>query len=154
MDQITKQRITLLHPSIREEVTALVLKADAALTGNAKMRIVQGLRTFEEQNALYAQRPKVTNAKGGQSYHNYGLAIDFCLIIDGKVVSWDTKKDFDNDRIADWEEVIKIFEAAGWKSGRAFNDLPHFEKSSLHWKDLLKKYQANDFIPGTKYINF
>ena len=84
------------------------------------MRIVQGLRTFPEQDALYAQRPKVTNAKGGQSYHNYGLAIDFCLIIDGKQVSWNSTKDSDNDHVADWEEVIRIFEAAGWKSGRAW----------------------------------
>lgn len=153
MDTITQQRIALLHPSLRDEVTALVLKAGAALTGNTKMRIVQGLRTFPEQDALYAQRPKVTNAKGGQSYHNYGLAIDFCLIVDGKTVSWNTKSDSDNDHIADWEEVIMIFEAAGWKSGRAFNDLPHFEKSAMHWKELLKKYQAGDFIPGTKYLN-
>jgi len=135
----------------------LINKADLALTGRAKVRIVQGFRSFMEQDALYAQgrtKPglKVTAAKGGESYHNYGLSIDFCLIIDGKEVSWDTKKDFDQDNIADWQEVITIFEAAGWKSGKAFNDLPHFEKSKLHWRDLLKKYKAGEFIAGSKYL--
>jgi hypothetical protein len=46
---------------------------------------VQGVRTFAEQDALYAQGRtrkglRVTNAKGGQSYHNYGLAADCALL--------------------------------------------------------------------------
>jgi len=153
MDKPTKDRIALLHPIRREEVEKLVNEANAALTSHSQMRIVQGYRTFPEQDALYAQRPKVTNAKGGQSYHNYGLAIDFCLIIDGKEVSWETGKDYDGDKVADWLEVVQIFVRAGWKWGKAFNDLPHLEKSPLHWKELLKKYKANDFIPSTKYVN-
>lgn len=44
-------------------------------------RIIGGSRTYAEQNALYAQgRSKkgkiVTNARGGQSWHNFGLAYD------------------------------------------------------------------------------
>jgi peptidoglycan L-alanyl-D-glutamate endopeptidase CwlK len=145
MDSITEQRINLLHPSIREEVRRLVNECNNALTKHSQMRITQGLRTFAEQDALYAQSrtkpgPKVTNAKGGQSYHNYGLAIDFCLILDGKEVSWDTTKDFDQDGMADWIEVARIFQREGYKWGKAFNDLPHFEKSKLHWRELLKMY--------------
>ena len=147
MDKVTEDRINILHPSIREEVRRLVNECNNALTKHSQMRIVQGLRTIDEQNALYAQGrtkpgPKVTNAKGGQSYHNYGLAIDFCLIIDGKEVSWDTAKDFDLDGIADWVEVARIFQREGYKWGKAFNDLPHFEKSKYHWSDLLKRYDA------------
>lgn len=154
MDQISETRINLLHPKVREEVRDLVNKANAALTSHSQIRIVQGLRTFEEQDALYLKRPKVTNAKGGQSYHNYGVAIDFCLIIDGKEVSWNTTKDFDGDKIADWLEVVQIFVKAGWYWGKAFNDLPHLEKTfGLNWRDMLKKYKAKDFIPNTKYIN-
>lgn len=49
-----------------------------------KLRITQGLRTFEEQNALYAKGRTapgsiVTNAKGGSSFHNYGIAADHCF---------------------------------------------------------------------------
>lgn len=158
-DQVTLNRIAVLHPAIRAEVGTLVTAANAALTSHSQMRIVQGLRTFPEQDALYAQGrtkpgPRVTKAKGGQSYHNYGLAIDFCLIIDGKEVSWNTEKDFDGDKVADWLEVVQIFVKAGYKWGKAFNDLPHFEKAhGYDWRDLLKKYNKKDFIPGTIYVN-
>lgn len=156
MEKITSDRIDLLHPSIREEVRRLVNECNAVLTMHSQMRIVQGLRTIDEQNGLYAQgrtKPgaKVTNAKGGQSYHNYGLAIDFCLLIDGKEISWDSIKDFDQDGIADWLEVAKIFQREGYKWGKAFNDLPHFEKSKLNWKDLLKMYDAGKIF--TEKIN-
>jgi peptidoglycan L-alanyl-D-glutamate endopeptidase CwlK len=47
--------------------------------------LTSGYRSKKEQNELYAQgRSKpgqvVTNAKAGQSYHNYGLAVDFVII--------------------------------------------------------------------------
>ena len=55
------------------------------------VQISAGYRSLEEQATLYGQgrvysyngknysnlaKPNVTNAKPGQSYHNYGLAID------------------------------------------------------------------------------
>ena len=159
MDKITEQRINILHPSIREEVKGLVNEANKALTSHSQVRIVQGTRTFEEQATLYAQgrtKPgnKVTDAKAGQSYHNYGLAIDFCLLIDDKEISWDTVKDFDGDGAADWLEVARIFTKANYKWGKAFNDLPHFERTfGYNWRDLLKKYDKKDFIKGTNYVN-
>lgn len=154
MNTRTEKAIATLHPKIRQIVIDGVNKADIALSGRADMIIVQALRTFPEQDALYKKRPKVTNAKAGQSYHNYGLAFDFCLQIDGKDISWDTVKDFDGDKKSDWYEVISIFEALGFKSGKSFNDLPHFEMTfGYNWRDLLAKYNAKDFIPGTVYVN-
>ncbi|WP_379966992.1 M15 family metallopeptidase [Epilithonimonas sp. UC225_85] len=142
MDNITQTRIEKLHPLIRDEVQKIITECDSALTGRAKIRITQGLRTFEEQVQLYAigrTKPgkKVTNAKPGQSIHNYGLAVDICLIIDGKTASWDTAKDWDNDQIADWYECVKIFAKHGWDWGgnwKTFKDLPHFEKKSIKTK--------------------
>jgi peptidoglycan LD-endopeptidase CwlK len=154
MDSITLNRIALLHPSIRDEVTTLVNKANEALTGRAQVRIVQGYRTFAEQNALFKKRPKVTNASGGKSIHNYGLAIDFALLIDGKEISWDVKKDFDNDNISDWLEVVKIFKDAGYTWGgdwAKFKDYPHLEKRG-DWRNLIKKYNNKEFMEGTNYV--
>ena len=80
VDKVTQDRISKLHPSVRDEVTKIIEEINTKfLTGRAKVRIAQGLRTFAEQDALYAQgrtKPgkKVTNAKGGQSVHNYGFA--------------------------------------------------------------------------------
>ena len=52
MDSATIERISRLHPSIRNEVAKIINECDAALTGRAKVRITQGLRTFEEQQKL------------------------------------------------------------------------------------------------------
>ncbi|MEI7487767.1 MAG: M15 family metallopeptidase [Chryseobacterium sp.] len=147
MDKVTQERIAKLHPLVREEVTKIVNECNDNLTGRAKVRIAQGLRTFEEQQQLYNQGritsgKKVTNAKPGQSIHNYGLAVDIVLIIDGKTASWDTAKDWDNDKVADWYECVKIFAKYGWDWGgnwKTFKDLPHFEKKGYTWRNLISK---------------
>lgn len=156
MDKYTIERIKKLHPSVVDEVTQIINECDIALSGKAKIRITQGLRSFKEQNDLYAigrTKPgkKVTNAKGGQSVHNYGFAVDICLVIDGKVASWDTAKDWDNDDIADWYECVKIFAKHGWDWGgnwKKFKDLPHFDKRGYNdWKKLSKmKLNKNEYI--------
>jgi peptidoglycan L-alanyl-D-glutamate endopeptidase CwlK len=51
--------------------------------------ITSTYRDAESQNALYAQGRTtpgkiVTNAKGGQSFHNWKVAFDFCPIVNGK----------------------------------------------------------------------
>ena len=140
MDAITLQRIQLVHPMLRDELTEIYQEICKRLAGRAMCRFTHTLRTFAEQNALHAigrrnikgERP-VTWAKGGQSYHNYGLAVDICLIIDGKEASWNTVTDFDRDGIADWMEVVAVFKQFGWEWGgswaRPKTDMPHFQKT-------------------------
>ncbi|WP_445710494.1 M15 family metallopeptidase [Flavobacterium sp.] len=147
MDKHTQKRIEKLHPFVRDEVEKIINECNEVLTGNAKVRITQGLRTFEEQNALYnkgrtTSGKKVTNAKAGQSIHNYGFAVDICLIINNKIASWNTVKDWDNDTVADWYECVKIFSKYDWEWGgnwKSFKDLPHFEKNGFNnWRKLIK----------------
>ncbi|UNL92753.1 peptidase M15 [Paenibacillus polymyxa] len=115
---------------------AAELLIDFAYACGVPIVITQGLRTIDEQNGLYAQgRSKpgqiVTNARGGYSYHNFGVAIDFALLLpDGKNVSWDMRRDGDGDGIADWDEVVAEAKRIGWNWGgdwRSFKDYPHFE---------------------------
>lgn len=93
--------------------------------------ISQGFRSFAEQDELYAQgRTKpgniVTNAKGGQSYHNYGLAVDFFIYSsDLKRVSWVV-----NDK---WRRVASIAKELGFEWGgewQGFTDYPHLQITS------------------------
>jgi peptidoglycan L-alanyl-D-glutamate endopeptidase CwlK len=141
-DQITLDRIQLLHPKLREDALDIYDEIIAALNGSAICRFAYTLRTFAEQDALYAQGrtkagAKVTNAKGGQSYHNYGLAIDIVLLVDKdkngsfESASWDIKTDFDGDGKADWMEIVAIFKRYGfeWGGDWKFNDAPHFQKT-------------------------
>ena len=58
----------------RQWLSQAVPKAKAA---GVEVRLICGTRSYAEQDALYRQRPRVTNAKGGQSMHNFGLAFDF-----------------------------------------------------------------------------
>jgi peptidoglycan L-alanyl-D-glutamate endopeptidase CwlK len=151
MDKSTIDRIAKLHPKVREEMTTIINECNKALSGRSQVRVAQGLRTFAEQDALYKQRPKVTNAKSGQSIHNYGMAVDIVLIIDGKTASWDTHKDWDNDGIADWDECVKIFAKHGWSWGgswTSFKDMPHFDKIGFNnWRVLINKpVDANGYV--------
>lgn len=169
IDPITISRIQELHPTLRQEVhTLYVSHIVPALTSGVFCRFAYTLRTFAQQDTLYAQGRtvlfdsfgnrlgKVTNAKGGQSIHNYGLALDIVLI-DGKSASWNTVKDYDGDAIPDWMEVTKILKEEGWEWGGdwvGLIDKPHFQKTFGHnWRNLNSKYLAKDFIPGTTYVN-
>ena len=148
MDKPTQDRIARLHPTVREEMTNIINECNSKLNGRSQVRISEGLRTFAEQDALYSQGrttagKKVTKAKGGQSIHNYGFAVDIVLIIDGKTASWDIKKDWDNDGIADWDECVKVFAKYGWNWGGSwttFKDFPHFDKIGFNnWRVLINK---------------
>jgi peptidoglycan L-alanyl-D-glutamate endopeptidase CwlK len=138
MDKITLERINLLHPKLREEASEIYKEICEALKGRAICRFSHTLRTYAEQEALFLQKPKVTNARGGQSYHNFGQAIDIVLLVDKdkngtfETASWETNVDFDGDGVADWMEVVKIFKLHGWAWGGDFKsivDRPHFEKT-------------------------
>lgn len=172
MDKISALRISLLHPKLRDEALTILAEVENKLTGRAFMRITFGLRTFTEQADLFnlgrtkvnpdgktAKKPMgniVTNAKAGQSNHNYGLAVDFALIVDGKTAVWDTKTDFDNDLIPDWMEVVAVFKKYGWSWGgdwKNFKDYPHFEKTfGYSVSQLLQKHNNKQFIKGTTYV--
>lgn len=183
MDKVTFQRIATAHPALRDELTKIYGEASEALKGRASLRYSFVLRSPSEQDALYAQGRKslgevnilrknanmppitieenkvtVTDAPAWQSMHNYGLAVDIVLIIDGKTASWDTKSDFDGDKQSDWMEVVKVFKAHGWTwGGDAWKnriDKPHFEKTfGLSLAQLNAKRIAKDFIPNTGYVN-
>lgn len=156
MDKVTAQRIETLHPSVRKEMKLIVDECNRRLTGRAQLRIAEAFRSVQKQNEDYAKGrtapgKKVTNAKGGQSIHNYGFAVDIVLIIDGKAASWDVKKDWDGDKVADWDECVKVFGLFGWSWGgnwASFKDMPHFEKIGFNnWRILQKmKKDAAGFV--------
>jgi peptidoglycan L-alanyl-D-glutamate endopeptidase CwlK len=158
VDKITLDRIELLRVSLKQEAKAIYSDICNALDGRAICRFAHTYRSNKEQDALYAKRPKVTNAKGGESYHNYGLAIDIVLLKDKngdgtfETASWETNVDFDGDGVADWMEVVKIFKSYGWEWGGdwKFTDMPHFQKTyGLSIKQLQSKTKG---VGGTNFL--
>src|SRR5579859_676150 len=154
MDNRSASNLATLHPRFRLSAITAWTEAQAAMPDNVQIFIVQGLRTFAESDALYAQGRTspgsiVTKAKAGQSYHNYGLAFDFSMITNGKE---------DNTVGPNWMKVVKIMKAHGMTWGGefpdGFHDNPHFEnRFGFNWRDLLAKHNAGDFIAGTTYVN-
>lgn len=155
MDKITLERIKLLHPDLRDEAGKIYQEICDALTGRAVVRFTHTFRSFAEQDALFAQgrtKPgrRVTNARGGHSWHNWGMAIDIVLMIDKngdgvyESAVWDTKTDFDGDGKSDWIEVVQIFKEFGWEWGGdwKFVDAPHFQKTMGHTiREMLAKHR-------------
>lgn len=87
---MSSRAITDLHPQFQPKVHEFM---DAAKAAGLDVLIYCTYRDRAEQDALYAQgrtKPgrKVTNAKGGQSAHNHGLAFDGVPLIHGKPM-WD-----------------------------------------------------------------
>lgn len=142
VDTLSLKRLNQLHPMVRKDAIGAYGEAVMKTPKNVHPVIIQTLRTFEEQELLYEKgrsRPGqiVTNAKPGQGYHNYGLAIDFALQVDGKLI-WDVTKD--------WLTVANIFKAHGWSWGgdwKSLKDYPHVEKNlGHHWSELLSLHNA------------
>jgi peptidoglycan L-alanyl-D-glutamate endopeptidase CwlK len=78
VDARSEKVIATLLPQVRPIARALVQKAAAA---GISIRVISGLRSYEEQAALYAQGrtasgKTVTNARPGYSNHNFGIAFD------------------------------------------------------------------------------
>lgn len=81
--------IATLDALVQPYARALYFKA----RGNGiTVNIISGLRTFQEQDALYAQGRTspgdiVTNARAGHSVHNFGLAFDVGVFEGGRFLA-------------------------------------------------------------------
>ena len=86
--------------------------------------ITSTYRDAEAQNKLYAQGrtepgKKVTNAKAGQSYHNWRVAFDFVPLVNGKAMWNDAVLFLKCGEIA---EGVGLEWAGRWKK---FNETAH-----------------------------
>lgn len=121
---INSRKLEDLHPAVRKRVEAFL---EAAKGEGITLLVTSTYRDFAAQQALYDQgrtKPgnKVTNAKPGQSFHNFRCAVDVVPMRNGKPV-WD-----DKDPV--WQEVGRLGEAAGleWAGRwRKFREYPHFQ---------------------------
>jgi peptidoglycan L-alanyl-D-glutamate endopeptidase CwlK len=139
-DQVTEYRISKLHPIIRDRARAFIA---ACQQRGIFLRITSGLRTFDEQAEEYAKGRTapgsiVTNAEPGESYHNYGLAIDVVEMKDGEGL-WDNPN---------WNTIASIGKSFGFRWGGDFNsfkDIPHFEYTAGHnFTQLLSMYKTGN----------
>lgn len=121
LDAISDARLAQLYPALAEKIRQLAGELSVPI------RVVQGLRTVAEQDTLYAQGRTapgavVTKARGGQSWHNFGLAVDICPSGDAEkfVPDWNASHPI-------WKDLVRQGQALGLRSGTAWGDIPHLE---------------------------
>ena len=123
-------------------VTALLEQCEAA---GIPCDVVQSTRTMSEQERIYAQGRTapgnvVSNAKPGDSYHNYGLAVDIVPRVYRSLPSWNPSGPL-------WARVGEIGKNIGleWGGDWSSKDLPHFQLTAAPLSELKaywKKFQA------------
>lgn len=117
------KNLNLLKPKVKS--LALLLQKKSKEIG-IDIIFTCTLRSVDEQNKLYARGRTikgkiVTNARGGDSMHNYGVAFDICPIINGKAI-WNDISLF--NKVGKIGEEIGLEWGGSWKS---FVDKPHFQ---------------------------
>lgn len=153
-DEISENRLMSLHPLVRYRALNAYREAVQITPVGIHPFITEGLRSFERSNELYAQgrtRPGkiVTNAKAGQSMHNYGLAFDFViqLLPSGKL-SWSVD--------GNWRKCADVFKKHGFAWGgdwKNFKDYPHLEMSfGMGWQQLLQLHNTGK-TDSAGYVN-
>ncbi|WP_110926751.1 peptidoglycan-binding protein [Bacillus massiliglaciei] len=125
-----------IHPVVKESALEMIRRAYAE---GIYVQISAGYRSMTEQARLYGQgrlgytyqgvnysnmaKPIVTNAEPGESYHNFGLAVDFFIVSDdGRSAIWTVD--------SRWRRVAAIGKELGFAWGgdwTSFKDYPHLE---------------------------
>jgi peptidoglycan LD-endopeptidase CwlK len=131
MDARSEAALATVDPTLADAVRAAATKLEALGT---YILVVSGLRTAAEQNALYAQRRTepghiVTNAKAGQSMHNYGLAVDVLPYLSGHTGALNWTADTEQ-----FKAMVAALKAEGLSWGGDwvhFKDEDHFQISTL-----------------------
>jgi peptidoglycan LD-endopeptidase CwlK len=148
VDARSERNILSLHPTAQE----LARKFLAELNGFAQVaRIISGTRTYEEQDELFKQgrwgNPgnKVTNARGGESNHNFGIAWDIGLFDGGKYLTGaNAREDKAYEDAAAHGLANGLAASLEWGGAwKTFQDRPHYQvKPVVAEADIRKTFEA------------
>jgi peptidoglycan L-alanyl-D-glutamate endopeptidase CwlK len=131
---INSRRLEDLLPVVKAKVECMISECKEV---GIDLLVTSTYRDHASQDALYAQgRTKpgkiVTNAKAGQSFHNFRCAVDVVPLVNGKPM-WDAKNPI-------WQQVGAIGKSCGleWAGDwKRFKEYPHFQYTGgLTLKDL------------------
>ena len=157
MDERTKRHIQSLHVLARPwaEAHLAAIEASGLLPHGWRVEIVSGNRTWAQQDALYAQGRTVlkgsrgetldvvTNARGGQSNHNFGIAWDIGLFdANGRYL----KEHSLYATLGPVGEALGLEWGGRWKSFRG--DKPHYQiRTGLTTAELRSTMRRGKSIP-------
>ena len=115
-----------LYPPFLDRLYAVVNEAQSL---GSNYWAISGTRTYAEQMKLWAQGrtlpgPIVTQARGGESAHNFGLAVDFCR--DGLVERAGLQPDWRPESY-DLLGQCAVKHGLVWGGSWKFRDCPHIQ---------------------------
>lgn len=124
MDNFKKAErdLSRLYPDIKTRISKVLVDMKQHYK---EMFVTEGFRSFERQNYLYAHGRTledtkiITNAKPGESFHNYGLAIDLAF---KDIEPWSAQHP--------WDDFGRIAKSHGFLWGgnfTSFKDRPHIQ---------------------------
>lgn len=132
MEQISEQRLSVAPVALSRAVRAAHDKMFAA-TGKG-FRVAECNRSYAESDADFAKGrtapgPKVTNAPGGFSWHNFDLAVDCYPFTeaDSGALDW-------NASDPEFKAMVGYLKAEGLAWGgdwQSIKDFPHFQLSTI-----------------------
>jgi len=110
------------------------------------VRIISGSRTYAEQDQLFRKVPKVTNARGGQSNHNFGIAWDVGIFEGGRYLTGNNRREAGIYRKL---STIGLTDDLEWGGAwRSFPDMPHYQlKMDLALADIRRRFEAGRAYP-------
>lgn len=134
VDARSEKAIATLHPQVQPYARTLVQRAG---DNGIVIKVLSGTRTYEEQNALYAQGrtqpgPIVTNARGGFSNHNFGIAFDVG-VFEGSAYRGESPK---YKAVGLLGQELGLDWGGNWKT---IQDEPHFQLRPEWAADLTEK---------------
>lgn len=119
--QCGKEAEQALEPVFHADIVDLLTRS------KYDWRVMYGFRSLELQKELYEKHLKggPLAAKPGHSAHNFGLAVDLQLVINGKA-EWNIKHPA-------WQELFNNVRATPrLHSGVSFGDYDHIERYKWH----------------------
>jgi len=125
-DDRSELNIVTLHPKAQEAARRFLAAAVPIMEQRGVVvKIISGNRSWREQDALYAKGrtapgPRVTNARGGYSNHNFGIAWDIGLFQGKKYLT-------ESPLYVECGEIGKSLGLAWGGDWKSFPDQPHFE---------------------------
>lgn len=138
---VNSRDIDDLIPEVAQQCRALI---EACKQENIDIIVTSTYRDFASQNALHAQGRSVaskakgekivTNAKAGQSFHNFRIAFDVVPIVAGKAV-WNNEAVW--NKIGELGKNLGLEWAGDWVK---FKEKAHFQKAGQNTSDLIKQF--------------
>ena len=126
LDMVSEQKLRWLAPEVQSMCRQIV---DVARANRIDARPISGVRTYVEQDALYAigrttgrRGHVVTNARGGRSMHQFARACDFGVFVGGKYTG----------TLAPYDRLGALVAKAGVKhewggNWDTLHDAPHYQ---------------------------